>query len=115
MGKRRTKKELAKQRKLQKERAMVNRKREENMFYRIASFSMDALIHIVKGIVVFVLFLFIVGSKVVNIISALALLLLVMNIFYSAFNDDVKGMSVSIIGVIVLASVLFFIKRIEKN
>ncbi|MEI3612694.1 hypothetical protein [Pseudogracilibacillus sp. SO30301A] len=114
MGKRKTKKELAKQRKLQKERAVANRKREENIFYKITSFLMDALIDIFKGIVMLVSSLFIVGSKIVNIIAILVLLLLLMNIIYSVSNDDVNGMYVSIIGVVVLASVLFFIKRIDK-
>ncbi|MBW8349868.1 hypothetical protein K0H71_10460 [Bacillus sp. IITD106] len=115
MGKRKTKKELAKQRKLQKERALANRKREANLMYKITSFVMDVMLYIFKGIAMFISSLFIVGSKVVNIISVLVLLLLLGNILYSASEDDLNGILVSIIGVLVLGSVLFFIKKSEKK
>ncbi|MFD1434279.1 hypothetical protein ACFQ5F_04980 [Kroppenstedtia eburnea] len=104
-------KELARQRKLQKERAVTNRKMKENLFYRIGSWVITTLLLLLKGMVMIVSAVFSLGSMAFQLLMILLLLILSFYLLYSLSTADREGMLVSAASLLILGSVWFLMRR----
>lgn len=104
-------KELARQRKLQKERAVTNQKMEENLFYRIGSWVITTLLLLLKGMVMIVSAVFSLGSMAFQLLIILLLLILSFYLLYSLSTDDREGMFVSAAALLIWGSVWFLMRR----
>lgn len=104
-------KELAKQRKLEKERAKAKGKMEARPLYKIGYGLINATMYVLKGIVALILTLFSIGSKMFNILMVALLLFLLLHVFYSVAQGDAAGAIVSIIAIMLLSSVLILMRR----
>ncbi|MFD1408849.1 hypothetical protein ACFQ49_11965 [Kroppenstedtia eburnea] len=109
--KRKKMKELARQRKLQKERAVTNQKMEENLFYRIGSWVITTLLLLLKGMVMIVSAVFSLGSMAFQLLMILLLLILSVYLLYSLSTADREGMLVSAASLLILGSVWFLMRR----
>ncbi len=106
-------KELAEQRKFQKQKAIENKKRAENVFYKIASYLTDGLLIFFKVILSIGLSIFSFGSKLISLLMILVIVFLLCNSVYSMIHHDLSAVLVSISAILVIGIVLYFFKKNE--
>jgi uncharacterized protein YqhQ len=113
MGKRKSAKELAVERKLQKKRTKENQKQKSNLPFQIGTKLMDGLIDVFAGLFIVLVNLFGLTSKLMNILFLILFVFFIGLFVYSLSGGDQGGLLVSIVAIPVMAIILYFLKKYD--